>query len=75
MDDKAESHTYLHHFLNWPNCCMYRVSFRRLDTLASSVVRYGWFLLPGRRCNPLYILLGNTFCDSDVRSDSKVPDA
>lgn len=75
MDDKAESHIYLHYSLNWPNCCMHFVSSRTLDALVASIVRYGQFLLSGRRCNPLCILLGNSLYDSDVRTNSKVPEA
>ena len=75
MDDRAESHTYLPHSLRWPNCRMRCVSSRILDALVSSVVRYGWFLLSGRWRNPLRILLGNSFYNSDVGAYSKVPKA
>lgn len=44
-----------------------------IKNVVSSVVR--GFHLPGRWCNPLCILLGNSLYDSDVRTCSKMPNA
>jgi hypothetical protein len=52
---------------------------RMLNTMVSvGTIVYVIFImqfLSGRWCTLLCIFLGNSFFDSDVRTDSKVPDA